>query len=415
MKSETNDIRVVVTGLGVVSGLGLGIEETWNKVADNGTAISEKDNWEIEGPKHEYFGTCCDLGFATHFPDITGMSPLRYSQLALLGCKLALEDAKLDLTSSDNSRTGLIINSDLGANTAAENYALKLYDKGPARVSPFDFTKSVANCVIGDVARQFKLTGPSSFIIGENSISYGIDLIKNGKADIMVCGGFDEVRERTVWNYSRRNLTKPVNGHLLSEKDFSANDKSNHQMVFGEGSCFVVIESEAHAKARQAKIYAEVLGEYSSCDSLCNEIIWERDSSDLGFTMKRALKLSEVEADKISFIVGASCMPWQLLSYEIPAITEVWNDTAVKYTTVKSRIGETFSSGPAISFSLAAAALYNKEIPAIGWEKELWKENGSHVQVLTEKVGQASDYCLVNSIQVGGNTTAIVLKSYSDN
>jgi 3-oxoacyl-(acyl-carrier-protein) synthase len=309
----------------------------------------------------------------------------------------------------------LIINSDLGANTAAENYALVLYGKGPERVSPFEFTKSVANCVVGDVARQFKLTGPSSFIIGENSISYGIDLLKSGKADIMICGGFDEVRERTVWNYSRRNLTLPVNGHLLSEKDFEEREENMNKMIFGEGAGFVVLETEQHAVARKARIYAEVIGEYSSCDSLCNEVIWERDATDLSYTMQRALQSSGISVDKIDFIVGASCLPWQLLSYEMPAIRQIWKNVPVKYTTVKSRTGETFSSAPPISFSVAAAALYNREIPSSGWKSASLKLRENPLVVIDRITDMTATYCLVNSIQVGGNTTAIVLKTYSEN
>lgn len=405
MKKQNENIRVLVTGIGTLSGLGLGIGDTWKKIANDENAIIEKDEWTIEGLSKEYFGKCHEFEYASHFPDATGIPPLRYSQLALLGCKLAIEDAGLDLT-GDNSRIGLIVNSDLGANTAAENYALCLYGRGPERVSPFEFTKSVANCVVGDVARQFKLTGPSSFIIGENSISYGIDLIRSGKADIMICGGFDEVRERTVWNYSRRNMTLPV--------DEESGDAAN-KMIFGEGSGFVVLESEAHALSRSARIYAEVMGEYSSCDSLCNEVIWERDASDLSYTMERALQTSEVGFEQIDFIMGSSCLPWQLQSYEMPAIKQIWKELPVNYTSIKSRTGETFSSSPPIAFSIAAAALYNKEIPSAGWQNHSWKLRENPVVLIDRIPDMPATYCLVNSIQIGGNTTAIVLKVYSEN
>jgi 3-oxoacyl-[acyl-carrier-protein] synthase II len=182
------------------------------------------------------------------------------------------------------------------------------------------------------------------------------------------------------------------------------------KMIFGEGAGFVVLETEQHALARNAKIYAEVLGEYSCCDSLCNEVIWERDAADLSYTMQRALESSDVAIDEIDFIVGASCLPWQLSFYEMPAIREIWKDIPVKYTTVKSRIGESFSAAPPISLSVAAVALYNRQIPSSGWKTQ----SETPVVVMDNIPDSTAAYCIVNSIKLGGNTTAIVMKTYAN-
>lgn len=416
MDNKQNKINVLVTGLGTVSGLGFGIDKTWQRMKEPGSVIKQKTEWSVEGPAEEYFGTCCEFSVADEFPGVAGLSPFRYSQLALVACKLALEDAGLtSLAGTDTSRIGLIINSDLGANTAAENYAMRLYGKGPERVSPLEFTKSVANCVIGDVARQFSLTGASSFIIGENSLSYGFDLIRNGKADVVVCGGFDEVRDRTVWNYCRRKLTVPAKGSY-DELISRCGAGFRNQMVFGEGSAFIVIESEEHAAARNAKVYAVVEGEYSSCDGQCNEVIWERNPEDLMFNMFRVLEEFLPGAEKLSFIMGASVLPWQAKEYEFPAINRINGDGSIKYTSVKSRTGETFSTGPLLSVAVAAKTLYHKAIPGTGWDIPGGFFSLAEQEMLRTSVPVGDNaYCLVNSIQVGGNTTSMLLKSYREN
>lgn len=407
-----NKERILITGIGALSNLGIGIKDSVEHIRQNKPSFTEKSEWTVEGLDKEYIGECAGFEFEKVFENPGTV--FRYSQLSIMACKLALDDAGLAPHTGDSSRTGLIINSDLGASTAAENYAMKLYAKGPERVSPFDFTKSVANCVIGDTARQFKITGASSFIIGENSISYGFNLLQDGKADIIICGGVDELRDRTLWNYSRRGLTVPVNGSDPATNSPSSLPGENNRMLFGEGAAFVVLETESHAKQRGAKIYAEMLGEFSGCDSLCNEIIWERSPEDLSYNMRKAMEISGIGPEQVSFIMGASTLPWQVNAYEVPAIEEVWKNEPVKYSSIKCRTGETFSSSPVLSFALAAAYLSEGAIPGTGWPASLWQHNPQHIQMIAadESIGNEPACCLVNSIQLGGNTTSAIIKTY---
>jgi len=421
VKNIDKDPQVFITGIGLLSGFGIGSNDSWRSVGQEKAVIAKKNDWEFGGLQDQLFGRCAAFEFQEYFKDMQAPFPWRYSQLAMMACKLAIEDAALMLDELDLSRVGLIINSDLGASKAAEEYAFKLYGKGPERVSPFEFTKSVANCVIGDVARYFKLTGASSFILGENSVSYGYDLLRNGKADIVICGCFDEVRDRTVSNYKERGMTAEKSssdsmpGSVIEDLYGQCG-----KMVLGEASGFIVLETSAHALKRGAKIYAALAGEYSGCDSLCNEILWERASRDLAYVMERSLTLSGLEIADISFIMGASSMPWQLQTYEMPAIRAVWMDNPVMYTTIKVRLGETFASSQTISLAFAALSLYHRQIPGSGLRNAAMTCAMDGVTI-AEKIMDLSDpdhpsrqhHCMVNSIQLGGNTSSIILSSYA--
>ena len=180
--------KVFITGLGSLSALGYGAEETWENLK-NQKKISKKENWDNDKIKPQYFGEVAEIDFENEINWTDRFSPKKYSKLGILACKKAIEDAEINAES--NQDIGLIIETSLGATESVEDYLYDLFLKGIAKVSPIKFTKTVANTVLGDVSRTFSLKGPSSLIFNESSISYGFDLIKKGVADIIICGGVD--------------------------------------------------------------------------------------------------------------------------------------------------------------------------------------------------------------------------------
>ena len=357
--------RIVITGIGLVSGLGIGKNEVWNNLVQNASGVQIKNEWKLEGLGPQYFGKSSFV-FKEHFQKLSLPFPLRYSQLAMLGCKLALEDADIVKDALPPERVGLIVNASFGANAAVETYMLKLVQKGPARVSPVIFTKTVTNCALGDVTRYFNLKGPSSMLVGENSVNYGYDLLQDNKADVMVCGGFDDVTELIIKTYADGNLligaeeSSDLGDKLLDEEE-------RNKLVLGEGASYVVLEKLDHAIQRGAAIYAEVVGQATGCDTKCNHLVFDRDADDLQSVMDSALKDAGVKPAEVGLVVGASCLPWQMKEYEMEAIKGLWNGSGVHYTSIKGKTGESFGASALASLATAALSLKHNTVPGLGF------------------------------------------------
>lgn len=406
---------IVITGIGILSGLGIGIEENWTSIRKGRSAIVRTDRFQNETKGDILFGKCREFDLKTHFGDLPAPWPLYYSQLALMACKLAIEDAALSIRETDTTRLGLIINSDLGAGVAAENYALKLYGKGPDRVSPFEFTKSVSNCAVGDVARYFHITGPSSFIIGENPLAYGYDLITSGRADMVICGGFDELRPRIVEGYWRRRMLLDLPDGIDDPEPLNAairGDGRSDVLVTGEVSCFVVLESHSHAQKRGATIYAEMVDYWTSYDPLSNDSFCQRSNDHLEFNWRNLLQRTTLSPEDVRLLVMSSTLPAQIRLHEVPVISKIWGNRPVSCTTVKSRMGEAFSGGVTASAAMGAYALFTSCLPGTGLCDNFLQDLPFSVSIPSscKPVPAADRYCLINSLQHGGNNTSILLK-----
>ena len=406
--------RIVITGIGLVSGLGIGKEAFWHNAISGKSAITKKSDWDLEGIGTQYFGGC-SFSLKEHFAKVSLPPPLRYSQLALLGCKLALDDAGVSTEALSPDRVGLIINTIFGANQAVERYLGKLYERGAAGVSPMLFTKTVNNCALGDTTRMFNLKGPSSMLVGEDSLSYGLDLLIDERADVMVCGGIDETRGVMVKPYARRGyLLSPQPGLTLAESLDNKIDDTG-KTVLGEGASFVVLERLAHAQRRGATIYAEVIGKATRCDQEGNHLIFQRSPRDLRSTMIAALRDARCTAQDVGLVVGASCLPWQIASYELPVLREMWCGEGIHYTTIKGKTGETFGGAALVSVAVGALSLTHDTVPGTGFSHHLFGEHDGITlsEHASDPPHSAGKNCvLVNTSHVGGNVTSLILKKY---
>lgn len=411
METQT---KIVITGCGIVSGLGIGVESFWKNIKKGESSIQVKDEWNTPGLDCEtpvFYSKCADFSISDYFSDLKPPFPLYYSQLAMLGCKLAIEDANLDLSSISPEQIGLILDTSCSSNGAAEAFLYKLFQDGPAKVSPFVFTKTTTNCALGDVARAFTLRGPSSILLGENSVCYGYDLIKAGKADIVICGGFDEIREIALLASQYRNYL-PLVEKEGKRRSFSDSLKDEQgRIVYGEGSSFVVLESEAHAKKRNAKIYAQMLDYHISGEEVHQDFIYDLSSNSLNEHLLDFSKDRNINLQKVSLMVGASGMPWDICQYETPVINQLWeNDAKPYYTNVKGLVGEGFSSSPITSLITGALCLQNDVIVGSGYDSQQVGLGEFAPQITVEHTFNSNDIALVNSVHMGGNLVTVALK-----
>jgi len=410
--------RVVITGLGVVSGLGTNASSYYDKLREGESGNVIRENWSEPELAREYFFPCPEFNIKESFVGLKAPFPLRYSQLAMMGCLKAVEDANIAELEIPRERVGMILSTTFAANGAVDAYLRKLYSAGPRKASPFTFTKTVVNCALGDITRYFKFRGPSSILLGENSVCYGLDLLRDDEADIMVCGGFDEVRDIYVLSYRDGEvLPEPsVNNGQSAHEQLRAcllEDPQSGKTVLGEGSAFVVLEKLEHALARGAKIYAEVKNYATVRDEAYVDFVPERNQEDFSYVMDQSMQFSEVTPAEVDCVVGSAGLPWQAKEQEISAVADVWQEHPVRYTMVKALTGETFGASGPMALATAALMMDRDEVVGTGMPQALFGDQQNEVTVseTTVPMTKSLRHVVVNSVHTGGNTTSIVLGS----
>lgn len=182
--------KIFISGLGVYSAAGYGIEQTWKNILNGQSGIKRKQNWNNPEIKDHYYGLPQPLSFKEEIKWQEMFLPTRYSLLGMYACKKAIEDAGINLKTEGND-IGMVIDTSMGSASSVEEYLLDLYQRGLSKISPMKFTKTVTNTAIGDISRLFKLNGPSSLLLNECSVCYGIDLIRKGIINLVICGAID--------------------------------------------------------------------------------------------------------------------------------------------------------------------------------------------------------------------------------
>lgn len=404
--------KVVITGIGLISAQGMSFYDFCNEDAPAEPNIKLKNDWNHDKVGPQYYYSIPDYDIKEYFEGLRAPFPLRYSQLAMLGCGDAMRDAGLEEGNFENSRAGIMIDTAFGASEAVEDYLTKLFNDGPRKVRPFKFSQTVSNVCLGYTARHFKLRGPSSLLFGETSLSYGYDLIKNGEADIMICGGVDSIRDYVFGLYHNEDaLIEPKNKDAASPADLQndlAEQQDKTRITVGEASAFVVLETLEHAEARQARIYAEILDYAVIQDSEYKTLIFERNADDCALSMQKALERSQVAPEEVDAVVGAAYSPNMSKEIDLPAIEQVWGDHELYYTSMKAHIGETFSSSTQASVGLAVQLLHRQKAKANPLAS-LYEVPDNISLSAESKPGYST--VVVHTEQLGGNNTSFVLKA----
>ena len=401
--------QIVITGIGIVSGFGLGKESFWNAAKSSEHAIKIKKDWDEYEMPPQYFGACVDFKIRDYFK-LRPPFPNYYSQLGLLATKLAIEDSQLDMDNIDPFEIGCILNTYYGSNQSVEKYLTKLFEKGPKRVSPLTFTQTTVNHIVGDIARYFKMRGPSTISMGEESINLAMQSINTNQAKIMVCGGVDHVREFHIKTlYDNNEFIQPHSD--LVDRLFDNGDSKDKKVknFLGEGSCFLVLEEKSHAEARGAHIYAEILGSKSAFDCEASVDYYKRDNDLQCRLINKTLDKIGVNGKDIDLVVGNATLPNMINEFDLKILNNVGFDGT--YTSVNTRLGDCRAANTPISLAVAALAISDKTIPGCGYDHQLF-DNSINVPKNCEDI-DTIDYAMIISTQLGGSSSCFVLKEAS--
>jgi 3-oxoacyl-[acyl-carrier-protein] synthase II len=415
--------RVVITGLGMVSPLACGVEETWTRLIAGQSGAGKIKRFDASN-------LACDIACeiplgdgsdGTFNPD-DWMLPKDQRKVgdfilyAMAAAQQAIEDSGwMPEGEPDRERTGVIIGSGIGGLEKIAETAITLKEKGPRRVSPFFIPGSLINLCSGQVSIRYGFKGPNHSIVtacstGAHAIGDGARMIKYGDADVMVAGGAEAaICEIGIAGFAAcKALSTAFND--TPEKASRPYDKDRDGFVMGEGAGVVVLEEYEHAKARGAKIYAEVLGYGLSGDAY--HITSPAPDGDGGYrAMAAALKDAGVAASEIDYVNAHGTSTQLGDEIELGAVTRLLGEAASKVTmsSTKSATGHLLGAAGAIEAIFCVLALRDQVAPPT-----LNLDNPS-VETpidLAPKVAveREINLALSNSFGFGGTNASLVLR-----
>uniref|UniRef100_UPI004047C40C beta-ketoacyl-ACP synthase II n=1 Tax=Yoonia sp. TaxID=2212373 RepID=UPI004047C40C len=412
--------RVVVTGLGLVTPLADGVEESWTRILDGQSGAGTITSFDASGLATDY---ACEVprGDGTHgtFNPDTYMAPKdqrKVDDFILFGvaaAQQAIEDSGwMPTQDEDLFRTGVLIGSGIGGLKSIAETAVMIKEKGPRRVSPFFIPGALINLISGQVGIKYGFKGPNHSVVtacstGAHAIGDATRLIKYGNADVMVAGGAEAaICEIGIagFNACKALSTKRSDDPARASRPY---DADRDGFVMGEGAGIVVLEEYEHAKARGAKIYAEVLGYGLSGDAY--HITAPSENGEGG---ERSMRMALADAGKtpadIDYINahGTSTMADTI---ELGAVERMMGDAASKVTmsSTKSATGHLLGAAGAIEAIFSILAIRDQVAPPT--------INLDNVAVETKidlapnaKRARKIDIALSNSFGFGGTNASVL-------
>ena len=418
--------RVVVTGIGMVSPLGCGADVTWSRILEGKSATKRITNFEVDDLAAQI---ACQIplgdGSDGSFNPDDWMSPKEQRKIdpfilySVAAATQALDDADWHPESyEDQISTGVMIGSGIGGLQGIQQTSLLLEDRGPRRVSPFFIPGRLINLCSGHVSIQHGLKGPNHSVVtacstGTHAIGDAGRMIMLGDADVMVAGGAESpvCRIALAGFAASRALSTKYND--APEKASRPYDVDRDGFVMGEGAGVVVLEELEHARARGAKIYAELVGYGMSGDAF--HITAPSQDGDGAFRcMTTALKRAEIEPSQIDYVNahGTSTMADTI---ELGAVERVVGDAAstVSMSSTKSAIGHLLGAAGAVEAIFSLLAIRdNKVPPTLNLDNP---EVDTKID-LVPKVAKDKkiDVALSNSFGFGGTNASLVFRRLQD-
>ena len=364
----SNKRRVVVTGLGAVTSLSLKVEDLWQRILRGESGIHPLRLFDSSLYKVKFAGDIYDWSPGEYISAREEKRLDRFTQLALVAGIDAVRDSGLDFSKEDPFRAGVILGSGIGGLHEIEAQHLRLIEKGPDKVSAFTIPKLMVNAASGYVSIQYGLRGPNTAVAtacasAANAIGDALKTIQYNEADIMITGGTEAaITQMGIAGFSNmRALSERNDEPAKASRPF---DRDRDGFVLSEGAGLFVIEELEHAKARGARIYAELLGCGASADG---GHITQPDENGTGAAnaMQRALKDGGVNPEEITYInAHGTSTPLGDLA-ETVAVKRVFGDHAYKLSmsSTKSQLGHMLGASGGVELILTILAVRDGVIP----------------------------------------------------
>lgn len=408
--------RVVVTGMGAITPIGLSVSEFWQSVKEEKIGFAEITHFDATEYKSRLAAEVKDFDAKQYMDPKTAKRMELFCQYAVAASKEAIEDSGLNIDEEDPYMVGCSIASGVGSLQAMEREEKRLVEKGPGRVGPMLVPLMISNMAAGNVSIQFGLKGKNINVVtacasGTNSIGEAFRSIQYGEADVMVAGGTEgSICPIGIAGFSALTALSSETDPTKCSIPF---DKNRSGFVMGEGAAVVVLEELEHAKARGAHIYAEVVGYGCSADAYHITSPAE-DGAGAARAMENAIKDAGVTPEEINYINAHGTSTHHNDLFETRAIKLAFGEHAkeLKINSTKSMVGHLLGAAGAIEFVTCVKEMEEGFVHAtVGYETP---DEELDLDYCKEAVQMEVPYALSNSLGFGGHNASILLKKYSE-
>ena len=409
--------RVVITGLGAITPIGNNVEEFWKGIKAGKCGIDEITHFDATEYKVKLAAEVKGYNPEEYFDRRNAKRLDKFSQFAIIAAKEAWNDSKLDKEKENMERVGVILGSGIGGLETMEKEMLNIYEKGPDRVSPMFIPMNIVNMAAGNVAIELGAKGESISMVtacasGTHCIGESFRMIKNGYQDIVIAGG----TEASITPIGIAGFTniKALSQSTDKNRASIPFDKERNGFVMGEGAGVIILEELEHAKARGAKIYAEVVGYGATSDAY--HITSPAPGGEGGArAMKIAMEEAKIEPDNITYINAHGTSTHLNDSCETEAIKTALGEASKKVmvSSTKGNTGHLLGAAGGVEAVVCAKAVeedfvpatINYKVPDEECDLDVVPNEGRNVEV---------KYAMSNSLGFGGHNASILLKKYED-
>jgi 3-oxoacyl-[acyl-carrier-protein] synthase II len=407
--------RVVVTGLGAVTPVGLGVQQFWESLMRGASGVGAITKFDTDGFDTKIAAEVKDFNPGDFMDKKEARRMDTFTQYAMAAARMAIDDAGMELGAIDKDKLGVVLGSGIGGMETLENQFRVMYEKGPSRVSPFFIPMMISNMAAGQLSIAFGAKGPNETVVtacasGTNAIGDAYWIIRRGDADVMLTGGTEAaVSPMAVAGFcSMKALSTRNDRPEAASRPF---DLNRDGFVLGEGAGILVIEEMEHALSRGAKIYAELAGYGMSADAY-HITAPAPNGSGAAAAMSMALSDAGLGIFDIDYINAHGTSTEYNDRFETEAIKQVFGEHAYKLaiSSTKSMTGHLLGAAGAVeAIATVLAIRYGFVPPTINYETP--DPNCDLNYTPNQGQSKVIKAALSNSLGFGGHNATICFKS----
>ncbi len=405
--------RVVITGLGAISPIGNTVEENWESIKNNKCGIDKISLFDTTGFKTNLAGEVKNYDALEHFEAKQAKRLDRSSQFAIIGAREALKDSGISTENTDFDRVGIFVSSGIGGLITIEEQSKVLCEKGNRRVSPMFIPMAISNMPAGNISIDLGLKGESISIVtacasSTHAIGEAYKTIKCGGEDAIIAGGTEAaICELGIAGFENMKALSSSEDRTRASIPF---DKERNGFVMGEGAAMLVLEEYEHAKKRNAKIYAEVIGFGATTDAY-HITSPEPEGNGGANAMKRAMEDANIKPKEIDYINAHGTSTHLNDTTETMAIKKAFGEASkkVKISSTKGNTGHLLGAAGAIEAIFCVKAIQDQIVPPTINYKE--KDEECDLDITPNEIVKTKvETVMSNSLGFGGHNASIILR-----
>lgn len=408
--------RVVITGLGAVTPLGTGTDKLWEALKSGKSGVSLITSFDTTDFSTKIAAEVKDFNAEDFIDKKEARRMDKFTQYAVAGAKMAVEDSGLDIEKLDSEMFGVILGCGIGGMHTMEEQFETLFSKGPKRISPFFVPMMIANMAAGQVSMMFNAKGINETVVtacasSTNAIGDAFKAIQRGDADVIITGGAEAaITPIAVAGFCSMKALSTRNDD--PEKASRPFDAERDGFVMGEGSGILILEELEHALERNAKIYAEVAGYGASSDAY-HMTAPAPNGEGAAIAIQKALKDAVIKPEMVDYINAHGTSTDYNDKFETMAIKSVFGEHASKLavSSTKSMTGHLLGAAGGVEGVILALTIKNEYIPpTINYTNKDEECDLDYVP----NIGREAhvEYGMSNSFGFGGHNAVIIFRSY---